>query len=358
MRSGAVALGRDRIQTLVLAAVAYLPLLANDMGRVAADTKAYLYLDPGRLLAGAPYMWQPEVAMGTVTHQNIGYLWPVGPFFWLGEAIGLPDWITQRLWLGSVLLAAGLGMRWFLRTLGWRGAALLVSALAYMLSPYLLNYVDRHSVILLPWAGLPWLMGLTVRALRTPGWRHAAIFGLVTLTVGGVNASSLLLVGIGPVAWLAWCAVEGSAPWRRVVGTAARIGVAFAATGIWWMVGLAIQSRYGLPTLHLTENYKVVSDAATAPELFRGLGYWYFYGQGRLGAWIEPATSYTRWALPLSFALPLLALLAAAIVRFRHRGHALMLIVLGLLVGIGAHPYDGPSPLGRIFRELTLTDAG
>jgi len=358
MRSGAVALGRDRIQTLVLAAVAYLPLLANDMGRVAADTKAYLYLDPGRLLAGAPYMWQPEVAMGTVTHQNIGYLWPVGPFFWLGEAIGLPDWITQRLWLGSVLLAAGLGMRWFLRTLGWRGAALLVSSLAYMLSPYLLNYVDRHSVILLPWAGLPWLMGLTVRALRTPGWRHAAIFGLVTLTVGGVNASSLLLVGIGPVAWLAWCAVEGSAPWRRVVGTAARIGLAFAATGIWWMVGLAIQSRYGLPTLHLTENYKVVSDAATAPELFRGLGYWYFYGQGRLGAWIEPATSYTRWALPLSFALPLLALLAAAIIRFRHRGHALMLIVLGLLVGIGAHPYDGPSPLGRIFRDLTLTDAG
>ena len=358
MRTGTGTLGRDRVQTLVLAAVAYLPLLANDVGRVAADTKAYLYLDPGRLLARAPYMWQPEVAMGTVTHQNIGYLWPVGPFFWLGEAIGLPDWITQRLWLGSVLLAAGLGMRWFLRTLGWRGAALLVSSLAYMLSPYLLNYVDRHSVILLPWAGLPWLMGLTVRALRTPGWRHAALFGLVTLTVGGVNASSLLLVGIGPVAWLAWCAIEGSAPWRRVVGTAARIGAAFAATGIWWMVGLTIQARYGLPTLHLTENYKVISDAATAPELFRGLGYWYFYGQGRLGAWIEPATSYTRWALPLSFALPLLALLVAAVVRFRHRGHALVLIVLGLLIGIGAHPYDGPSPLGRLFRELTLTDAG
>ena len=351
-------LGRDAVQRLVLAVVAYIPLLANDVGRVAADTKAYLYLDPGRLLARAPYMWQPEVALGTVTHQNIGYLWPVGPFFWFGEVLGLPDWITQRLWLGSVLLAAGLGMRWFLRTLGWRGPALLVSSLAYMLSPYLLNYVDRHSVILLPWAGLPWLMALTVRALRTKGWRHAAVFGLVTLTVGGVNASSLLLVGIGPVAWLVWCGLERSAPWSRIIGTAGRIGTAFVATGVWWMVGLAVQARYGLPTLRLTENYKVVSDAATAPELFRGLGYWYFYGQGRLGAWIEPATSYTRWALPLSFALPLLALLMAVIVRFRHRGHALMLMVLGLLVGIGAHPYDGPSPLGRLFREWTLTDAG
>jgi hypothetical protein len=98
-------LSRDVVQRLVLVVVAYVPMLLNDVGRVAADTKAYLYLDPGRLLARAPYMWQPEVALGSVTHQNIGYLWPVGPFFWLGEALGLPDWITQRLWLGSVLLA-------------------------------------------------------------------------------------------------------------------------------------------------------------------------------------------------------------------------------------------------------------
>ena len=65
--------------------------------------------------------------------------------------------------------------------------------------------------------------------------------------------------------------------------------------------------------------------------------------RGRLGAWVEPATSYTRWALPLSFGLPLLGLLVAAIVRFRHRGHILALMVVGLLVGIGAHPYDAPS---------------
>jgi arabinofuranan 3-O-arabinosyltransferase len=346
------------MQRLAILVLAYVPLLLNDPGRVAADTKAYLYLDPGRLMERATSMWQPEVAMGTVTHQNIGYLWPIGPFYWLADIAGMPDWLAQRLWMGSVLAAAGLGVRWLLRTLGWRDAGVLVASLAYMLSPYLLNYVDRHSVILLPWAGLPWMLGLTARALRTPGWRHAAIFGLVTLTVGGVNASSLLLVGLGPALWLLYSGLEGAVPWRRVASATVRIGVAFVATGLWWMVGLAVQAGHGLPTLRLTENYRVVSDAATAPELFRGLGYWYFYGQGRLGAWIEPSTSYTRWALPLSFALPLLALLAAAVVRFRHRGHALMLIVVGILVGIGAHPYDDPSFLGRIFREWTLTDAG
>ena len=359
------------VQRWVILALAYVPLLLNDPGRLAADTKAYLYLDPGRLMERATSMWQPEVAMGTVTHQNIGYLWPIGPFYWLADIVGMPDWLAQRFWLGTVLAAAGLGVRWLLRTLGWgidRQVAgsrtgglhggILVASLAYMLSPYLLNYVDRHSVILLPWAGLPWMLGLTARALRTTGWRHAAAFGLVALTVGGVNASSLLLVGLGPAVWLLWSGLERAVPWRRVLGTAFRIGVAFVATGLWWMIGLAVQAGHGLPTLRLTENYRVVSDAATAPELFRGLGYWYFYGQGRLGAWIEPSTSYTRWALPLSFALPLLALLAAALVRFRHRGHAMALIVVGILVGIGAHPYDDPSFLGRIFREWTLTDAG
>ena len=349
---------RDRFHQAVIAVLAYVPLLANDAGRLAADTKAYLYLDPARLLARAPYMWQPEFGLGTVTHQNIGYLWPIGPFFLGGEAVGLPDWVVQRLWLGTVLLGAGLGVRWFLRTLGWKGGGVLVASLAYMLSPYLLNYVDRHSVILLPWAGLPWLLALAQRSLRTPGWRHPALFGLVTLTVGGVNASSLLLVGLGPVVWLVWSGLDRSAPWRRVVATTWRIGVVFVATGLWWMVGLAVQAAHGLPTLRLTENYRVVSDAATAPELFRGLGYWYFYGQGRLGGWVEPATSYTRWALPLSFVLPLLGLLIASLVRFRHRGHVLALMVVGLLIGVGAHPYDAPSPLGRLFQELTLTDAG
>ena len=349
---------RDRTQIWVLFLISYLPLFFNDPGRVAADTKAYLYLDPFRLLERAAYMWQPELAFGTVTHQNIGYLWPIGPFFALGDLLSMPDWVVQRLWLGSIILAAGLGVRWFLKTLSWKGGAVLVASLSYMLSPYLLNYIDRHSVILLPWAGLPWLMALTVRSLRTPGWRHPALFGLVTLTIGGVNASSLLLVGLGPFIWLLWSALDKSATWKEVGKTASKIGTAFIATGVWWMAALLIQAQYGLPTLRLTENYRVVSDAATAPELFRGLGYWYFYGQGRVGAWIEPSTLYTRWALPLSFALPLLALLISAFVKFRYRGHLLALMFISMLIAIGSHPYDSPSIFGRIFREWTLSDSG
>ena len=71
---------------------------------VAADTKPYLTLDPRGLLADASSMWQPDFAMGTVTHQNLGFLWPVGPFFAVGDLLGLSGWVVQRLWLGSILL--------------------------------------------------------------------------------------------------------------------------------------------------------------------------------------------------------------------------------------------------------------
>ena len=83
-----------------LAAVCYVPLLLTHPGQVGADTKSYLYLDPGRLLERAWSMWDPNIGLGTVTHQNIGYLFPMGPFYWVFEQLGVPDWVAQRLWLG------------------------------------------------------------------------------------------------------------------------------------------------------------------------------------------------------------------------------------------------------------------
>src|SRR5207249_3767781 len=103
-----------------IAVLCYLPLLLTARGSVAADTKAYLYLDPGRMLSRAPFLWDQNVAMGTVTHQNIGYLWPMGPWFWVFDKLGAHDWIAQRLWMGTILFAAGAGILYLGRTIGPR----------------------------------------------------------------------------------------------------------------------------------------------------------------------------------------------------------------------------------------------
>ena len=73
-------------------------------------------------------MWDPTVGLGTVTHEQIGYLWPLGPFFWLVHALGIPLWVGQRLWVGAMLFAAGTGVLYLCRTLGLEGPGRLVAA--------------------------------------------------------------------------------------------------------------------------------------------------------------------------------------------------------------------------------------
>ena len=121
----------------VLAAMAYAPLLAVRPGVVTPDTKTYLYLDPTKFLGQAAFMWNPTVGLGGVNHQYIGYLLPMGPFFAVFHLLGVPVWVAQRLWLGSILFAAGLGVLYLSRILGLRGpgpaaAALGLHALAVL----------------------------------------------------------------------------------------------------------------------------------------------------------------------------------------------------------------------------------
>jgi arabinofuranan 3-O-arabinosyltransferase len=363
---------RDWFGVAVPALLAYVPLLFTAPGQVAADTKTYLYLDPGKLLRDAPYVWDSQIGLGTVTHQNIGYLWPMGPFYWLLDTIGVPDWVAQRLWLGTVLFAAGMGVRYLLHTLDWGGLAsrteapgrrggLVVATLAYMLSPYLLDYSARISVILLPWAALPWLLGLTIKALRHRGWLYPALFALVIQTVGGINATALLLIGLAPLLWIihaVW--IERSVSVRRAVDTIARIGALTLLTSLWWIAGLWAEGRYGLPVVRYTETYKTVASVSMAPEVLRGLGYWFFYGTDKLGPWIEPSVTYTQNPLILvtSYVLPIAGLVSAALVRWRYRLFFIAMVAVGTLVSVGSHPWDEPSLLGSVFKAFTRTDAG
>ena len=349
---------RSRWTIAVAVAVAYGPLLASSPGLVGADTKTYLYLDPGRLMSQATVLWDADRALGTVTHQNIGFLWPMGPFYWVFDVAGAPDWVAQRLWVGTLLVAAGLGVRYLLRTLGFEGRGLLIAMLAYELSPYALNFSARISAVLLPWAGLGWMIGLTVRAARTGGWRHPALFALAVVTVGSVNATSLVLAGLGPVLWLVHAAVtdRGIGP-RQAMATAARIGVLTVGVSLWWMAGLVLQSGYSLNVLRYTETRELVAVASTAPEVLRSLGYWFFYGNDKLGAWIEPSVAYTQggWLIFVSFGLATLALGSAVLVRWRYRSYFVLLAAVGALVAVGFHPPEDPSLLGSLFERYSRT---
>ena len=360
---------RSGMPVAALALVAYVPILLSSPGMVGGDTKSYLTIDPARWLSRVAWVWQDSIGAGGVTHQNIGYLWPMGPWFWVFDKLGVPMWVAQRLWLGTILFAAGAGVLWLMRRFVDPRIA-VAAAFFYMLSPYLLHYSERMSVLLLPWAGLPWMIGLAAKARNEGTWRAPALFALLTATIGGINATSIILVGLGPLLWLVYTVVlprssgVASTSWRRrswLAGAAAlRIGLLTLLTNLWWMAGLRSQGTFGLPILRYTETYETVANSAAAQEMLRGLGHWYFYGSDRIGAWVQPSVTYTEnlGALTLSFLVPVLALAGLGLFRFRHKTFFITLTVVGLLAAVGAHPFDAPSVLGGIFKAFTGTESG
>jgi hypothetical protein len=338
-----------------LVAIAYAPLLLTHRGMVGADTKAYLYLDPARFLGRASSMWDPSSGMGTVTHENIGYLWPMGPWYRLFAAVGVPTWVAQRLWTGTLLLLAGLGVRWLVRTLGGNGPGLAVATLSYMLSPYVLQYEARISAILMGFSALPWMIGLTIRGVRTGGWRHPSLFALVAATAGSVNASCMVFAALGAVLWLPYAVWGlGEATARRAVGTFAKMLGLSVLTSLWWLVALAIESGYGLNILRYTETVETVSQTGLPFEALRGLGNWYFYGRDAIGPWVQPATEFTQWGwlLAISYLLPVLSFASAAMIRWRYKLYFAGLILVGVAFAVGVYPYDHPSPIGTILKSF------
>ncbi len=231
--------------------------------------------------ARSSFMWNPTVGLGTVTHEYIGYLLPMGPFFaafHLSRAgLGRP---ADSGWARSSSPPA-LGVLYLCRIIGLRGPGPAAAALAYMLSPYFLQYAGRISVILLPWAGLPVMLALTIVALRRGGWRWTrALRGRRGARRAGSTPAAIIYVGVAPVLWLLYAVVVlREATWRHALGDGA--AHRHPDPGCLPVVDRG-SARSRPPTASTSSSTPRPSrrprPRPTPPDIFRGLGYWYFYG--------------------------------------------------------------------------------
>ncbi|MFA5883679.1 MAG: alpha-(1-_3)-arabinofuranosyltransferase family protein, partial [Acidimicrobiia bacterium] len=341
----------------ILAAITYLPLFLANRGRLNADTKLYLYLDPGGLLASAPNLWNRRWSGGTVTHQNLGYLWPMGPYYWVTDVLGIPDWVAQRFWLGTIMFAAAAGAYWCFRSL-WRDrSAAVVGGIVYGLSPFVLGHITGQSALLLPFAALPWLVVAVRNALRADPWRWAAVFALVTTTAGSLNGSSIFFVLAGAMLWIPYAVWwERGASLRAGIETIARLAALTLATQLWWLMAYRVGGQYGLPILQVTETVRQTSVSTSAIEVFRGLGYWFFYGGDNQGPWLKgfaPPFTQSIALLAVSFAAPLACLALGWWSRLRERAFFVALIVVGLLLSTVAFGTTDRSLVGTVFESLS-----
>ena len=334
---GSTASSPDKRRVLAIALIAAVPTFLLRAGELNADTKLYLTSDPGRLLSGATRAWDPSQFLGYVPHQAVGYLWPMGPFFWLGDVVGLPDWIMQRLWLSLIFAAAGTGVYLFLKRLGFRPDAALAGAIFFQVTPYVLSYQSRTSVMLLPWAATGWLALIAHRGSRRDGWRDPAIIALIVFSVGGINATALVMVA--PVVLIvAFCNRESRL--RQTTLRFLRRSAALSALcSMWWISMLAIQARYGAAVLSYSETLEAVSSTSTSFEVLRGMGYWlnYVVVGPDYGTTSAVKLMSSTPALIASCLLPLSGVIWLGLSRHRHVGQASVLVLVGLVASTGAY---------------------
>lgn len=342
---------RERVDILLLAAVSFLPTVLVSDGTYNADTKLYLTTNVGRLMARSRYAWDPSQFAGYVQHQAVGYLWPMGPFYWLCNASRLPPWFAQRLWVATLFFVASCGVRGLLRHFNMSSKAALVAALAYQFSPYVLAYQSRTSAMLLPWCGLPWIVLAVDRGLRSRSWREPALIALIVATIGGINATSLLMIAVAPMLQIVSYWRENrdkSAIIARFVSVTT--GLCFLSSA-WWISMVLIQSRYGADVLTYSETVQAVSSTSTSAEVFRGLGYWLNYITTATHPTTTRAILYMRSDLMLAVSLvvPFIGVIGLLVVRSGLRRIAAWWLTAGVIISVGVHPLTDSSPLTRVF---------
>lgn len=339
------------ISVLLLAAC-----LIQQPGRTVSETKLDLVLDPGGFLSRAMHLWEPLAYFGHVQNQSVGYLFPMGPFALLGEVVGAPPWITQRLWMALLLVVPlwgvvkvaeelEIGDAWS-RTLG---------ALAYVLSPIFLARVGTTSGMVIGTALMPWILLPLIRGARQGSTRRAAaLSGLGVLAIGGINAAVTLGALAVPAIFLL---TRARGPRRASLMRWWVLSVVLATA--WWAIPLLFQLRYGFNFLPYTERAATTTAFTSLTEVVRGTADWLSYlhlsGPWLPGGWTMVSHPFTVVATALVAAAGLAGLARRDL---PERTFLVACFVSGVAVMVAAYGSFLGNPLADVSRELLDGPAG
>jgi arabinofuranan 3-O-arabinosyltransferase len=339
---GKVAGSRLSLRLLAVSALLLALPFPSSAGLEAQNTKLDLTINPDGLLVRSLTLWDPLGAFGQVGNQAYGYLWPMGPFFLLGDLASLPGWVVQRLWIGLVLVVAFQGAARLARELGVRhDLAVVLGALAYALSPRLLSTVGPIGIEAWPSALAPWvLLALVVGSRRGSARRYALGAALGIGMVGGVNAAATFAtIPLGAV----WLLTRAAGPRRR---TLMLWWPAFTAlVCLWWLVPLVVLGRYSPPFLDYIETAGITTFPTNLFTSLRGTSAWIPYVEGTWQAGSQLIAS--PFLVLNSLVLVVLGLLGIVMRSQPHR----TFLGLGLLVGLLMVTFGHTVGLGGIVAE-------
>ncbi|MGO9152710.1 alpha-(1-_3)-arabinofuranosyltransferase [Mycobacterium sp.] len=259
---------------LLVGAVALALTFAQSPGQISPDTKLDLTANPLRFLARATNLWNSELPFGQAQNQAYGYLFPHGAFFLIGHLLGVPGWITQRLWWALLLTVGFWGLLRVAEALGIGSpSSRVIGAAAFALSPRVLTTLGSISSETLPMMLAPWVLLPTILALRGTAGRSvrvlAAQAGLAVALMGAVNAIATLAGCLPAVIWWA-CHRPNRSWWRYTAWSLLTVALAI----LWWVVALVLLRNVSPPFLDFIESSGVTTQWSSLVEMLRGTDSW------------------------------------------------------------------------------------
>jgi len=258
----------------LVAAVALTLSYAQSPGQISPDTKLDLTANPLRFLARATNLWNSELPFGQAQNQAYGYLFPHGAFFLAGHLLGLPGWVTQRLWWALLLTVGFWGLLRVAEALGIGSpTSRVIAAAAFALSPRVLTTLGSISSETLPIMLAPWVLLPTILALRGDADRSvrrlAGWAGVAVALMGAVNAIATLAGCLPAVIWWA-CHRPNRRWWRYTAWWLLALTLAMS----WWLVALILMARISPPFLDFIESSGVTTQWSSLVEVLRGTDSW------------------------------------------------------------------------------------
>ena len=259
---------------MLVGAVSLVLTFAQSPGQVSPDTKLDLTANPLRFLGRATNLWNSELPFGQSQNQAYGYLFPHGTFFLIGHLLGVPGWITQRLWWAVLLTVGFWGLLRVAEALGIGSpTSRALGAVAFALSPRVLTTLGSISSETLPMMLAPWVLLPTILALKGASDRSVRVLagqaGLAVALMGAVNAIATLAGCLPAVIWLACHRPDRR--WLRYLGW---LLLAVALAVLWWVVALSQLRDVSPPFLDFIESSGVTTQWSSLVELLRGTDSW------------------------------------------------------------------------------------
>ena len=260
-----------RVRLVAVALALVVLAFLQTPGEIAADTKLDLVVSPLRFLGRAIGLWDPIGYAGQLQNQAYGYLFPMGPFFALGNVLHLDAWMIQRLWFAALLVGAWGGTYRLLNAMRIGTPTVrVIAALTYALAPRMLTELGGLSSEVVPFAVAPWVLApLVLGARRGSPRRAAAASAVAFLFVGGINAAASLAILPLPAWWLL-TRERGKRKNELIRWWVLCIGLA----SLWWVVPLLVLGKYSPPFLDWIESSAVTTSATDLLDAWRGTTQW------------------------------------------------------------------------------------